>query len=74
MLAVSLQRFLQVMNALARLCNLRQVYLCVCVCARVCVPGQFFRCKVFFFFLSLAVGWWCVANRPVLFSCQRSHS
>lgn len=50
MLAVSLQRFLQVMNALARLCNLRQVYLCVCVCARVCVPGQFFRCKVFFFF------------------------
>lgn len=73
MLAVSLQRFLQVMNALARLCNLRQVYLCVCVCARVCVPGQFFRCKVIFF-LSLAVGWWCVANRPVLFSCQRSHS
>lgn len=69
MLAVSLQRLLQVMNALARLCNLRQASVCVFVSVLL---GSFFVVK--FFFLSLAVGWWCVANRPVLFSCQRSHS
>lgn len=48
MLAVSLQRLLQVMNALARLCNLRQASVCVFVSVLL---GSFFVVKFFFFFL-----------------------